>query len=109
MAFSYLMKYSPSFTIYKKYFKVRKFKTIYSNNNWFMGIWVLKLWSQVSFSFFFREITFVFEKKIEKTRKCFFRVIPFLGITQKHWELEWVKVKDHILHGLLREKRSNNY
>jgi len=88
------MKYLPSFTIYKKYFKIRNYKTIYTMKPLSFGFFGVKALESAFLSNFFIERLHLFlKRKMKKRGKVWFRVIPFIGVTKKPLEVRMGKGK----------------
>lgn len=88
------MKYCPSFTIYKKYFKIRKYATIYKHTPLKFGSVGCKCTKSAFLSNVFIEKLHLFlKRKFKKRGKVWFRVIPFIGVSKKPLEVRMGKGK----------------
>jgi len=88
------MKYFPSFTIYRKYFKIRKYKTLYTSANLVFGHFGVKaLESAFLSSVFLEKLHLFLKRKLKKRGKVWFRVIPHIGVSKKPLEVRMGKGK----------------
>jgi len=88
------MKYFPSSTVYKKYFKIRKYKAIYVNKPLQFGtLGVKALESAFLSNFLIEKLHLFLKRKFKKRGKVWFRVVPHVGVTKKPLEVRMGKGK----------------
>jgi len=88
------MKYFPSSTVYKKFFKIRKYKTFFFNKPLYFGLLGVKALESAFLSNFLLEKLHLFlKRKFKKKGKVWFRVIPHIGVTKKPLEVRMGKGK----------------
>lgn len=88
------MKYYPSNTVYKKYFKIRRYKKLLVNKPLYFGkVGIKALTSAFITHIFLEKLHMYIRRRMKKKGKVWFRCIPHIGITQKPLEVRMGKGK----------------